>query len=103
MKIKAQICDEDLHPHIRMRMLQRGVTKEEIEETLTKGWEANDSKSGTFGKVFVFSYNSYWEGKFYKEKEVRVYYKYIEDKFMLLTVIAKYGENFPKKEEEKCG
>ena len=49
-----------------MRMLQRGVTKEEIEETLTKGWEA-------------------------------------EDKFMLLTVIAKYGENFPKKEEEKCG
>jgi SOS response regulatory protein OraA/RecX len=66
MKIKTKIRDEDLHPHIRMRMLQRGVTKEEIEETLTKGWEA-------------------------------------EDKFMLLTVIAKYGENFPKNEEEKCG
>ncbi|MGC8890913.1 MAG: hypothetical protein ACP5PC_09550 [bacterium] len=59
MKIKTKICDEDLHPHIRMRMLQRGVTKEEIEETLTKGWEANDSKSGTFGKVFVFSYLYY--------------------------------------------
>ena len=42
------------------------VTKEEIEETLTRGWEA-------------------------------------EDKFMLLTVIVKYGENFPKNEEEKCG
>ena len=66
MKIKTKIRDEDLHPHIRMRMLQRGVTKEEIEETLTKGWEA-------------------------------------EDKFMLLTVIVKYGENFPKNEEEKCG
>ena len=66
MKIKTKIRDEDLHPHIRMRMLQRGVTKEEIEETLTRGWEA-------------------------------------EDKFMLLTVIVKYGENFPKKEEEKCG
>jgi len=66
MKIKTKIRDEDLHPHIRMRMLQRGVTKEEIEETLTRGWEA-------------------------------------EDKFMLLTVIVKYGENFPKNEEEKCG
>lgn len=80
-------------------MLQRGITKEEIEKTLVRGWNANDAKSRTFGKVFVFPYDSCWEGKFFEEKEVRVYYKFINDRFMLLTVKARYG----KFSKEVCG
>ena len=38
-------------------MLQRGITKEEIEKTLVRGWNTDDAKSRTFGKVFVFPYN----------------------------------------------
>ena len=54
-------------------MLQRGVTKEEVQRTLDEGWEADDAKVGTAGKVFVFPYNAEWEGKTFAEKEVTVY------------------------------
>lgn len=58
MKIK----DTDIHHHLKARMLQRGINKEEIEITINKGWSAEDAKEGTIGKTFVFPYNNYWEG-----------------------------------------
>ncbi len=78
-------------------MLQRGVTRGEIEATLRKGWEADDAKAGTWGKVSIFSYDDNWEGKFFEEKEVTVYYKFIDNTFALLTVKARYGK-FSKQE-----
>jgi len=45
----------------------------------------------------VLPYNNVWEGKFFDEKEVSVYYKLINDNIVLLTVKAKYGKEFPKK------
>jgi hypothetical protein len=86
----------DFHSHLKSRMLQRGVTKEEIEITLKNGWKADDAKTGMEGKVFVFSYNRKWEGKYFAEKEVTVYYKFIKGKILLLTVKSRYGENFSK-------
>jgi len=77
-------------------MVQRGVTKEEIEKALANGWQADDAKPGTFGKVLVFPYNSHWEGEYFEEKEVKVYYKFIGDDFMLLTVKARYGKSFAR-------
>lgn len=91
---KIKLSDTDIHPHLRARMLQRGVTKEEIEETLEKGKDVKDTKPGTFGKALIFPYNNSWESKFYKQKEVTVYYKLVGDKTMLLTVKARYGEYF---------
>ncbi len=90
---KRKLSDTDIHPHLRARMLQRGVTREQIEETLERGRDATDAKPGTHGKVLVFRYSDYWEGKFYKQKEVTVYYKLVGDKMMLLTVKARYGEH----------
>jgi hypothetical protein len=75
-------------------MLQRGVTKEEIEEALAKGKEAKDTKPGTYGKVLAFPYNDYWEEQVYAQKEVTVYYKLAGDKIIVLTVKARYGEHF---------
>lgn len=92
MKIK----DTDIHHHLRARMLQRGINKEEIEITINKGWSAEDAKKGTIGKTFVFPYNNYWEDKFYDEKEVTVYYKMKEGKMVLLSAKARYGKNFKK-------
>jgi len=97
MRIKTKLNDDDFHPHIKTRMLQRGITKEEIEKTLTEGWDADDAKPGTYGKVFVFPYNNRWEGEFFEEKEVRVYYKFIDNSFVLLTTKARYGK-FSKRE-----
>ena len=73
-------------------MLQHGIKQEEIEKTLTKGQTAKDAKPGTFGKVLVFSYNNQWEGRFFEEKEVKVYYKFINDNFVLLIVKGRYGK-----------
>ena len=91
------IADSDLHPHLKARMEQRGITIEEIQKTLNEGWEAVDAKPGTLGKVFVFAFNKEWESRVFEEKEVSVYYKVIDDHVTLLTVKARYGKGFPRK------
>ena len=91
---RIKLSNSDIHPHLRARMLQRGITKEEIEETLKKGKNATDAKPGTYGRVSLFSYNKYWEGKFYKQKEVTVCCKLMRDEMVILTVKARYGEYF---------
>ena len=89
-----KITDADIHPHLQARMSQRGVTREEIEKVVNDGWQAPDAKSGTLGKVFVFPYAMEWEGRFYQEKEVAVYYKIVGEKIVLLTAKARYGRGF---------
>jgi hypothetical protein len=91
-----QITEADLHPHLRARMAQRGVSFEEVTKTLAEGWPALDAKEGTLGKVMVFSYDGEWEGQFYSQKEVSVYYKHIDSGLILLTAKARYGEGFER-------
>jgi len=78
-------------------MRQRGVTREEVERTVNEGWPANDAKPGTLGKVLVFPYDKEWEGGFFAEKEVTVYYKVRGEEHILLTVKARYGQGFSRK------
>ena len=94
---EIQITEEDLHPHLTARMLQRGVTLEEIERTLNNGWEASDAKHGTLGKVMAFPYHQEWEGRSYEEKEVTVYYKIVDDHIVLLTAKTRYGKGFSQR------
>jgi hypothetical protein len=79
------------------------VAKEEVEKTLSEGWEAEDAKPGTSGRIFTFPYNKSWEGKFFEEKEVSVCYKLVNDSLVLLTVKARYGRGFPRKAGSQCG
>jgi hypothetical protein len=46
----------------------------------------------------VFPYQEDWEGRWYEEKEVSVYYKVVEGVLVLLTVKARYGKDFPRGE-----
>jgi len=92
MDAMIKINESDIHPHIKARMLQRGISIIEIEETINKGWDADDAKEGTIGKVFVFPYKEEWEGKFFEEKEVTVYYKYKAERLVLLSAKARYGK-----------
>jgi len=64
----------------------------EIEKTLENGWLAKDAKPRTYGKVYIFPYNKDWCGKVFEEKEVTVYYKFIGEKIIVLTVKARYGK-----------
>lgn len=89
------ILEDDLHPHILSRMSQRGVTFKELAHVVAYGRPAAHAKAGTVGKVAVFPYNAVWEGVYYDEKEVTVYYRKAETGHVLLTVIARYGAGFP--------
>ena len=93
-----RVRDDDLHPHLVARMAQRGVTREEIERTVNEGWGAGDAKAGTSGSAMVFSFGAVWEGHYYDEKEVTVYYRHVSDRIVLLTVKARYGAGFSRKE-----
>jgi len=42
--------------------------------------------------TFIGISNSRTSGKFFEEKEIRVYYKFINSNFVLLTVKARYGK-----------
>lgn len=92
------IAEKDIHTHLAARMLERGVTFEEICITFDRGWPADDAKNGTSGKVYVFEYEKEWVGKVFAEKEVSVYYRFIEGRIILLTVKARYGSKFHRKE-----
>jgi len=94
---RFRITETDLHPHLQARMRQRGITREEIERALNEGWVATDAKPGTLGRVKVFLYGMEWEGRFYREKEVTVYYKVADEEIILLTAKARYGQGFPRR------
>lgn len=91
-----ETTEGDLHAHLRARMAQRGVTLAEIQQTLENGWRATDCRPGTLGQVLILSYRAEWEGRFYDEKEVTVYYKVKDGQLILLTVKARYGESFQR-------
>jgi len=92
---KFELTDADLHPHLRKRMEQRGVTLPELEQVLNTGKEVASAKPGTYGRALIIPYDAHWEGQFYQEKEVTVYYKLIDDEtLILLTVLARYGRSF---------
>jgi hypothetical protein len=90
------ISDADLHEHFMGRMLQRGVSIQEIQQALNDGWPAADAKPGTLGRTLVFTFGVEWEGQIYAEKEVTVYYKYTSGRLVLLTTRARYGKSFPR-------
>jgi hypothetical protein len=94
----VRVTGKDLHPHLKARLQQRGITLQEIERALNEGWEATDAKVGTRGKVMIFAYQAEWEGSFYEEREVTVYYKISGQSVILLTAKARYGKEFPRGE-----
>lgn len=96
------LSDDAFHAHLRARMQQRGISREEVENTLNSGWPAEDAKAGTLGKVWVFPYNAEWEGHQYPEKEVTVYYRIRGAGIVVLTAKARYGVSFPRKGESNA-
>jgi uncharacterized protein DUF4258 len=78
-----------IHPHAETRMAERGVSNEEINETVIHG-EAFDAKYGRLGFRKNFNFENEWRGAFYSVKQVEVYAVKEETGFLVITVIAKY-------------
>jgi hypothetical protein len=46
--------------------------------------------------MIVFDFASTWDGRWYLEKEVAVYYTFEEGTTILITVKVRYGSGFPR-------
>ena len=79
----------NIHPHAETRMNERGVSYEEIEETVNHG-ETFDAKYGRKGFRKNFSFDSEWRGTWYNVKQVEVYAVNEGNDFLVITVISKY-------------
>lgn len=82
--------------HIAGRMVKRGATREDVEATVAAGWPCDDARAGRECRTLVSEYNAVWDGKWYAEKEVTVYYVREGDRLILVTVNTRYGSGFPR-------
>jgi len=66
-----KINEADLHHHLKSRMLQRGISKEEIEHTINKGWNAGDAKEGVEVRCLFSLIIITGRGNILKKKKLR--------------------------------
>ena len=46
-----KIRESDIHNHLKIRMLQWGITFEEIKRTINDGWNTTEVRIGTQGRT----------------------------------------------------
>lgn len=80
-----------IDPHTISRMPKRGVSEEEIFETLKTG-APFEAKNGRKGRAKVFTYKQNYEGKYYEEKKVEVIFVEEDQLITTVTVFCYYGK-----------
>jgi len=78
-----------LHEHIKIRLIERGVTEEEVRLTVLTG----ESYPVQFGRIAFrrnFSFESIWKGRYFNTKQVEVFAVQEGDSWIGITVIARY-------------
>jgi len=78
-----------LHEHIKTRLIERGVSEEEVVLTVLTG----ESFPVQFGRVAFrrnFVFEDFWKGKYYRTKQVEVYAVRENEDWIGITVISKY-------------
>jgi hypothetical protein len=83
--MKIQIED-----HAIERASERGVNENEIFSTLKTGIEL-PAKNNRLFKEKVFIYEKEWNGKYFKEKKVKVIYVVEAETIVVITVVVKFG------------
>jgi hypothetical protein len=79
-----------IDPHTLERAEERGVNEEEIREVLDSGFVV-PGKYLRFGKAKIFEFKREWQGKFYQQKRVEVFYTIERDVIITVTVYVFYG------------
>ena len=78
-----------IHSHAMKRMLERGITEEEIMGTVLDG-ESLKAKLGRRAFRRNFVYNDVWLGKSYTTKQVEVVAVHEGADWIVITAIARY-------------
>lgn len=76
--------------HARIQMAKRGVSADEVADTLAGGHEV-DARPPRKGRRKLFTSGYVFEGRFYAHMELTVIYAEEGDLFVIVTVIARYG------------
>jgi hypothetical protein len=90
------VASFEVHPHLQTRLELRGISVAEVEEVLRVGWPGGKPRPGNSAVVHVFGYEAEWNGRWFAEKEVTVYFKETDEGRMVLTAMARYGDGFPR-------
>ena len=78
-----------LHPHAQERLVERGVSVEEVTAVIMSG-EQFPAKFGRVGFRRNFNYDQQWRGKYYATKQVEVFVVQELSRWLVITVIARY-------------
>ncbi len=77
------------HPHAEERMRERGATEDEVKTTVEQG-EQFPAKFQRTGFRRNFTFDSFWRGKHYKNKQVEVYAIQEGADWVVITIITRY-------------
>jgi hypothetical protein len=78
-----------IHPHARERMEERGVTCEEVLETIGSGF-ISSARFGRMRYMRTYDYCGFWRGKIYQHKQIEAYCVDEESDVIVITVVVKY-------------
>lgn len=76
--------------HVRIQMLERGITDAEVKDTVEAGTVIS-TRGGRLIRRKVFTQGYRWSERAYPHKEVSVVYVTEGDEIIVSTVIARYG------------
>ena len=77
------------HPHAEARLSERGITREEVFETVQTG-EQHAVRRGRTCFRKKFTYNRKWLGRYYPTKQVDVIAVPDNDDWLVITVISRF-------------
>lgn len=77
------------HPHAKQRMAERGATDAEVSAVIREG-EHFEAKSGRAGFRRNFVFESQWQGKFYRTKQVEVYAVHEGQDWLVISAVVRY-------------
>jgi hypothetical protein len=78
-----------LHPHVQLRLQERGATEDEVMVTVEQG-ERIPGKVGRTGFRRNFRFNSHWRGRPYSTKQLEVYAVQEGEDWLVITVITRF-------------
>jgi hypothetical protein len=79
----------DIHPHAVGRAPERGISEDEIIQTVLAG-SSSPAKFGRTSFRHTFAYGAVWRGRRYDNKEVEAIAVKTADGWLVLTAISRY-------------
>ena len=78
-----------LHPHAEARMVERGASKEEVLDTVSRG-ELSPTGHGRARFRRNFVYNNIWQGRHFTTKQVEAIAVRENGDWLVITVLTRF-------------